>query len=66
MIHFRIEEELKLKGKSLYWLIGKTGRSYQSIRNLTKKDLRSIHFDTLDLICKALQCEPRRFTCTNR
>lgn len=58
MIHLRIEEELKSKGKSLYWLINQTGRSYQSLRNLTKNDLSSIHFDTLELLCRVFNCTP--------
>lgn len=58
MIHLRIEEELRSNGKSLYWLIHRTGRSYQSLRNLTKKDLSSIHFDTLELLCRAFNCTP--------
>lgn len=58
MIHLRLSEELKAKGKSLYWLINQTGRSYQSLRNLMKDDLTSIHFDTLDLLCKTLDCTP--------
>lgn len=37
MIHLKIEEHLKENGKSLYWLTIKTGRSYQSLKNLTKK-----------------------------
>lgn len=47
MIHLKIEEFLKENGKSLYWLTVQTGRSYQSLKNLTKKDLYGIHFDTL-------------------
>ena len=44
MIHLKLEEFLKDNGKSLYWLTVKTGRSYQSLKNLTKSDLYGIHF----------------------
>lgn len=58
MIHLKIEEFLKENGKSLYWLTVKTGRSYQSLRNLTRKDLYGIHFDTLEMLCRAFECTP--------
>ncbi len=66
MIHLKIEEFLKNNGKSLYWLTVKTGRSYQSLKNLTKKNLYSIHFDTLEILCKAFDCVPRRIVRNNR
>lgn len=58
MIHLKLEEFLKENGKSLYWLTVQTGRSYQSLKNLTKKDLYGIHFDTLEMLCIAFDCTP--------
>lgn len=66
MIHLKIEEFLKENGKSLYWLTVQTGRSYQSLKNLTKKDLYGIHFDTLEMLCRAFDCTPRRITRNDR
>lgn len=66
MIHLKIEEHLKENGKSLYWLTVQTGRGYQSLKNLTKKDLYGIHFDTLEMLCRAFNCTPRRIIRNDR
>jgi len=57
MIEFNLQKILKQKGKSIYWLMNETGKSFQSLTNLTKKDLSGIHFDTLEQLCNIFDCE---------
>ena len=42
----------------MYWLMQATGKSFQSLTNLTKSDLSGIHFDTLELLCNVLEVTP--------
>lgn len=57
MVYLKIQEMLTKNGKTKYWLTNKMGKSHQSVSNLMKKDLSGIHFDTLELLCKAFDCE---------
>ena len=58
MLYFRIEELLKKKNKSKYWLIKNMEGSYQAISRLINNETIAIHFDTIDKICDLLDCEP--------
>lgn len=58
MIKFKLKEVLTEKQKSMYWLMQATGKSFQSLTNLTKSDLSGIHFDTLELLCNVLDVTP--------
>lgn len=57
MVYLQIQELLKKKGKTKYWLTNKLGKSHQSVSNLMKKDLSGIHFDTLEQLCNIFDCE---------
>lgn len=52
-----IDEMLKGQGKTLYWLRDQTGLSYPTIWNLTNGRNKMVSFETLDLICAALDCK---------
>ncbi|HZJ83581.1 MAG TPA: helix-turn-helix transcriptional regulator [Clostridia bacterium] len=58
MIRIKIDEILKEKDKTIYWLSQKTGTSHNNLTNLIRGETRSINFDVLDKICLALDCEP--------
>jgi putative transcriptional regulator len=53
-----IEEVLKKRGRTIYWLAKKTGLTYLAVSNLCKLKTKGIEFSTLNLICKELECEP--------
>ncbi|MBS5317720.1 MAG: helix-turn-helix transcriptional regulator [Clostridiales bacterium] len=56
MIKNRISEELDRQGKSMYWLAQETQTSYPTIHKLSNNKTESIKFDTLERICRALNC----------
>ena len=58
MVSNRIDEVLKEKGKSWYWLAGQTEAKHNSLWRLKQGRALSISFDLLDKICDALECEP--------
>lgn len=57
MIYFRINEILKKKGKSKYWFIKNMEGGYQSLSHLMDNKTKAIHFETLEKMCKILDCE---------
>ncbi len=58
MVYLRVNELLKEKNKSKYWLIKNMEGSYQAISRLINNETIAIHFDTIDKICDLLDCEP--------
>lgn len=58
MIYIRVNELLKQKKKSKYWLVKHMGSGYQAVSNLMNNETSGIYFDTLDKICDILDCEP--------
>lgn len=58
MIYVRINDVLKQKKKTKYWFVKNMEGSYQSLSNLMNNETAGIKFDTLDKICKILDCEP--------
>lgn len=57
-IKFRIEEVLRERGQSLYWLSRNTGVSYTTLWRLTKDRALGMNFATLEKLCVALECPP--------
>ncbi len=60
MIKLRLEDLLKQKGKTLYWLASPEGANveYGSLWRLKEGVSKSISFELLDQICTALKCQP--------
>ena len=58
MIEIRIEQVLEERGKTFYWLAKQTGISHNSLWRLRHEQAKSISFARLELICRALECEP--------
>lgn len=58
-IRIELENVLKQRKKSKYWLIKTTNGTAQSLNKLIKNEACAIYFDTLERICNALNCEPQ-------
>jgi len=58
MIRIRINEILKRRGRTAYWLAKKTGVSYTTLWRLGKGHALGVNFATLEKICGALDCDP--------
>jgi len=57
MITFRLDDVLKEKGRSAYWLSQETG-ILQNRLSVMKRKSKGIQWDTLEKICIALECSP--------
>ena len=58
MIEIRIDELLEARGRTFYWLAKETGIGHTSLWRLRHEQAKSISFDRLERICRALECEP--------
>lgn len=58
MIYLDIKRLLKERGKSKYWLVKEMGSGYQSISAIMDNETTGIKFETIDKLCKILDCEP--------
>ena len=57
-MRFRIEEILKEKGKTKYWLYIQLGLSYQNFSRLVKNQTKAIKLENLRALCDILECTP--------
>ena len=57
-MHFRIDEILKEKGKTRYWLYIQLGLSYQNFKKLVENQTGAIKFENLKALCDILECTP--------
>ena len=58
ILHFRIDEILKEKGKTRYWLYMQLGLSYQNFKKIVENETTAIKFENLKAICDILECTP--------
>ena len=58
MVYLNINELLKKKGKSRYWLVQKMNSDYQTINAMADNETTGIKFNTIDKLCKILECTP--------
>lgn len=56
MLSLKINEILKEQGKTSYWLGKQTGISQNNIGKICNGETSTIRFDTIEKICKALNC----------
>jgi putative transcriptional regulator len=56
MLSLRINEILREQGKTPYWLSKQTGISPNNIGKICNGETSTIRFDTLEKICKVLNC----------
>jgi putative transcriptional regulator len=58
VIVIRLDELLENHERSFYWLAKETGISHTTLWRLKKGKALGINFDTLERICRALNCQP--------
>ncbi|MBQ4108364.1 MAG: helix-turn-helix transcriptional regulator [Clostridia bacterium] len=58
MMHFRIDDILKERGKTRYWLYMQLGLSYQNFKKIVENETSAIKFENLKAICDILECTP--------
>ena len=58
MIEIRIEQLLKARGRTFYWLAKETGISHTTLWRLKKDKALGINFVTLEKLCETLECQP--------
>ena len=58
MIEIRIDQLLKARRRTFYWLAKKTGISHTTLWRLKKDKALGINFATLEKLCETLDCQP--------
>lgn len=58
MIEIKVNELLAEHQRSFYWLAKETGISHTTLWRLKKGKAFGITLDTLEKMCRALQCQP--------
>jgi putative transcriptional regulator len=58
IVTVQIDELLKEKGRSFYWLSKQTQISHTTLWRLKKGKALGINFVTLEKICQVLECQP--------
>ena len=58
MILVEIDQLLKERKRSFYWLAKETGVSHTTLWRLKKDKAQGITFNTLERICQTLKCQP--------
>jgi len=58
VIEIRLDELLKERERTFYWLAKETGISHTTLWRLKKGKALGINFGTLENICHALECQP--------
>lgn len=56
MLSLRIKDVLNRQNKTIYWLGKQTGISQNNITKICNGETSTIRFDTIEKICKALNC----------
>lgn len=58
MVKLRIDELLKERGRTAYWLAIEAGIHHAVMSKLRHNRAKSIRFDVLESLCRVLECEP--------
>ena len=65
MLSLKINKILEKQGKTPYWLGKQTGISQNNILKICNGETSTIRFDTLEKICKAINCSINDLFTTN-
>ncbi len=57
MIRIQIDQLLRERRRSFYWLAKETGVSHTTLWRLKKDKAQGITFNTLERICQTLKCQ---------
>jgi putative transcriptional regulator len=58
VIKIQVDGLLSEQSRTFYWLAKETGISHTTLWRLKKGRARGINFDTLEKICRSLNCQP--------
>lgn len=58
MIEVLLDSILEEQGRTFYWLAKETGVSHTTLWRLKKGKALGINFETLEKICRGLNCQP--------
>ena len=58
LINLNIQKILDTKKKTRYWLVKALESNYETINRLCDNDSCAIYLDTIEKLCKVLECEP--------
>lgn len=58
MIYLNIKKILEEKGKTKYWLVKEMESGYQVISDMMNNKTKGIKFETIEKLCKVLECTP--------
>ena len=58
MIKLTVMELLNNKNRSKYWLVKQMQTDYNSVNKLWNNYVTSLHLETIEKLCKILECEP--------
>ena len=58
VVKIRLEELLKKRGVTLYRAAKDTGISYENLRKMRNGEVSRIYLDTIEKLCRYLECEP--------
>lgn len=58
MVYLNIEQLLKKKNKTKYWLVNKMESDYQTINAMINNETKGIKFVTIEKLCTILECTP--------
>ena len=58
MLKLNVENLLKEKGKTKYWLWKRTNLTYTNFDNLIKNRTKSIRYSNIEKLCELLECTP--------
>lgn len=57
MVYLRVDELLKERQKSNYWLIKQMEGSRENVKKIIRNETVGIEFRTIDKLCKIFDCE---------
>jgi DNA-binding Xre family transcriptional regulator len=58
VIRIRLAEQLEKNGITLYRLAKDTGIAYEALRKVRDGEVTRIYLDTIEKICRRLECTP--------
>jgi putative transcriptional regulator len=58
VIEIRLDQILAKSGRTYYWLAKEAGVSHNTLWRLKKGKAKGLNFETLESICRALDCSP--------
>jgi len=58
MIKLTVMDLLNRKNKTKYWLVKQMQTDYNSINKICNNYVTSLHLETIEKLCKVLECTP--------